>query len=382
MRRCPARCRRDSSRTGPAAAIRYGTGCAPRPFPTSRVRSAETPGNGRRWHKCLAPARPDHWPDAGAIREFPPLPPHSASDRKPWIARGRRRRYPPRPHRSVPRHRGKCRGRRPSPAGPSPPKAATNAAAVRGPRSTPAARTDCNRQSVFMATNGRRGANRLQQGFHAHGNPGGIGGRIVGFDAKIGEPQLLLGQTPNPVRLHVVGQASLPDKLDDALRPIVGRQPAQHVQPPIVGGHYRTGQMEILFGQGQERIGRRRRRCLPGAASGPCSSPWRRPGRRCSSTMSSTRSAPCTIGHAGHQDARDPPVAVGRCRGRRAAASAAERCSRTVRVPPACPKCCFCSRALGGPTTADGRTASGRPIAAGGPARDSSQRSRPAAVRR
>ena len=79
LRRRRASCRPARPGTGPAAAVRRGTGCGPRPFARSKARSAETPGNAA--SAARASARRS-LADASATRAA--SPPHSASGRKRW----------------------------------------------------------------------------------------------------------------------------------------------------------------------------------------------------------------------------------------------------------------------------------------------------------
>ena len=67
------------------------------------------------------------------------------------------------------------------------------------------------------------GLHGFKQGFHADRDPGGVGGRVIGFDAKIRQMQFLFGETFDPMRFHVVGQAGLPYQFDDAFGPIIRR---------------------------------------------------------------------------------------------------------------------------------------------------------------
>ena len=121
---------------------------------------------------------------------------------------------------------------------------------------------------------------RFQQGLDAQGNAGRIGGRVVGFDVQVGQPQPLLDVAADPVGLYVVRETRLPHQLDHALGPIVGRQ--LRSRGPA-GGRWasspnRAGGSICRPGRGADRPPPRLRR--PAAASVPCSSPWRRPARR------------------------------------------------------------------------------------------------------
>jgi len=44
----------------------------------------------------------------------------------------------------------------------------------------------------------------------------------------------------------VIGHASLPDKIDDAVRVIFLREPVQEIDSALIWGHDRTGKMKIL----------------------------------------------------------------------------------------------------------------------------------------